>query len=315
MRILVTGGAGFIGSHIAEGLLEAGHEVAVLDNLSTGHRKNVPAAAKFYECDLRNDDLTRSAVRDFRPDAVSHQAAQASVAISVRDPRLDAAVNVLGGLNLLEACTEQGSQVRRFVFASTGGAIYGEVPGELRADEATVARPSSPYAIHKLAFEGLLACYRDTRNLPSTILRYANVYGPRQDPHGEAGVVAIFFAAALAGKKLRVNGRSQAGDAGCVRDYVYVADVVRANLLALDGRIEQPILNIGTGEATTTEQLARGVCERLGVEQSFEYGVPRLGDLERSVLDASIAFRYIGTPVPLGEGLDRTKAFYTDHRD
>jgi len=314
MRILVTGGAGFIGSHVADALLEAGHEVAVLDDLSTGHRRNVPAAARFYECDLRNDDLTRGTLRDFRPEAVCHQAAQASVAVSVRDPRLDASVNVLGGLNLLEACVERGSRVQRFVFASTGGAIYGEVAEGTRADEATVPRPRSPYAIHKLAFEGLLGSYREHQKLPTTILRYANVYGPRQDPDGEAGVVAIYFAAALAGKKLRINGRKQAGDAGCVRDYIYVSDVVRANLLALDGRIEQPVLNLATGEATATEELARRVCERLGVEQRFEWAPPRAGDLERSVLDGSIALRYLGTPLPLAEGLDRTRLFFTEQR-
>jgi UDP-glucose 4-epimerase len=314
MRILVTGGAGFIGSHIVEGLLANGHEVAVLDDLSTGRRENVPAAAKLFECDLRDLDRTRQVLREFRPEAVSHQAALANVAASVREPRRDAEVNLIGGLNLLEACKEPGARVARFVFASTGGAVYGEVPPGTRADESTPARPASPYAIHKLAFEQHLSCLDPACGIRTTVLRYANVYGPRQDPHGEAGVVAIFFAAALAGGRLRVNAERAEGDAGCIRDYVYVADVARLNLLALAGTIEQPVVNVGAGEETTTLELARTVLSLVGREPAIDGGAPRLGDLRRSVLDPSIAVRYLGPPTPLAEGLDHTRAYYTSRR-
>jgi len=310
VRVLVTGGAGFVGSHVVDALLEAGHEAAVLDDLSTGRRTNVPASVPLFEVDLRDADATRRVVREFRPDVVSHQAAQASVAISVREPRRDAEVNVVGGINLLDACTEPGARVSRVVFASTGGAIYGEVPEGTRASEDTPARPASPYAIHKLAFEHLLAAYRSYRDLPFTILRYANVYGPRQDPHGEAGVVAIFFAAALAGGELRINARREAGDAGCVRDYVYVSDVARANVLALTGKLEEPVLNVATGEETTTEALARIISRLAGREARLTAGPPRPGDLERSVLDPARARRYLGTLTSLEEGLERTLAFY-----
>jgi UDP-glucose 4-epimerase len=311
MRILVTGGAGFIGSHVVEGLQSSGHEVAVLDDLSAGRRENVPAAAKLFECDLRDLERTRTVVRDFRPEAVSHQAAQASVPLSMRDPRRDAEVNVIGGINLLEACSEPGSKVGRLVFASTGGAIYGEVAEGTRADELAPTRPASPYGIHKLAFEQLLAVYR-SRGLATTVLRYANVYGPRQDPKGEAGVVAIFFDAARRGARLRVNARKVAGDPGCVRDYVYVSDVARANLLALSGAIEPPVLNVGTGEATTTLELARCILKRLGRDLAVDSGPPRAGDLERSVLDTSLAVRTLGVPVTFEQGLDRTHAYYVD---
>jgi UDP-glucose 4-epimerase len=294
MRILVTGGAGFIGSHIVEGLLDAGHEVGVLDDLSTGRRENVPAGAKFFECDLRDLERTCAVLGDFRPEAVSHQAAMASVAVSMREPQRDAEVNVLGGLNLLEACTRAGSRVHRVVFASTGGAIYGEVPEGTRADESTPARPASPYAVHKLTFEQHLTILGKSRGLEPSILRYANVYGPRQDAHGEAGVVAIFFDAALARRALRVNARKKAGDAGCIRDYVYVSDVMHLNLLALEGKVEQPVVNVGTGEATSTLDLARNVLSRVNVELPVESAPPRSGDVVRSVLDPSIAVRYLG---------------------
>jgi len=310
VRVLVTGGAGFIGSHVVDALLGDGHEVAVLDNLSTGRRENLAPSAKFYEVDLRDRAATFRAVSDFRPDAVSHQAAQASVAISVREPKLDAEVNVIGGLNLLDACTESGVRVERFVFASTGGAIYGEVPEGTRARENTVPTPISPYAIHKLTFEQLLTVYGTHRGLEHTVLRYGNVYGPRQDPHGEAGVVAIYFNSVIENKPLRVNARREAGDDGCVRDYVYVSDVSQANVHALAGAIGERVMNVGTGNETTTRTLAETICRIAGHRVPLEFGPVRAGDLERSVLDPSLPERLLGRLVSLEEGLTRTHAFY-----
>jgi UDP-glucose 4-epimerase len=304
MRVLVTGGAGFIGSHVVERLLAAGAEVAVLDNLSTGRRENVPATARFYEIDLRDRDATRRAVEDFRPDAVNHQAAQASVVVSLREPRLDADVNLMGGLNLLDACVAVG--VGRFVFASTGGAICGEVAEGDWAREDCVPKPVSPYAIHKLAFEQLLAVYRLHRGIETRILRYANVYGPRQDPHGEAGVIAIFLDSALAGRTLFVNAIHATGDAGCLRDYVYVTDVARLNELALTGAISEPVANACTGIGTTTRELAQTVLRATGKHVAIESRPPRPGDIGLSVLDPTLPERYLGDLVGLEFGLART---------
>jgi UDP-glucose 4-epimerase len=305
MRVLVTGGAGFIGSHVVDALRQDGHQVAVLDNFSTGNRRNVQSGVTVYEVDLREREATRRALADFRPDWVSHQAAQASVAVSVRDPRLDAEINVLGGIHLLDACVEVGT--KRLVFASTGGAIYGEIPEGQRADESFAAAPKSPYAISKLSLELLLNVYREHRGLDCTVLRYANVYGPRQDPHGEAGVVAVFTDMARAGQTLRVNARKSQGDSGCVRDYVYVGDVARANVLALAGKVDQQVLNIGSGTGITTEELARTIVELVGnPAASVDYAPPRAGDLERSVLDATRAGALLAPWVTLAEGLKRT---------
>jgi UDP-glucose 4-epimerase len=308
MRVLVTGGAGFIGSHIVDRMLADGHEVGVIDDLSTGKRENVAKGARLYELDLRDREGVMKVVSDFRPSHVTHQAAQASVAISVREPMLDATVNVVGGLNLLDACTKDSS-VERLVFASTGGAIYGEVPEGTRASEETRPVPFSPYAIHKFTFEQLLSVYQRERGLTTTTLRYANVYGPRQDPHGEAGVVAIFFGLLLAGKPLRVNARVKEGDDGCVRDYVFVSDVAQANALALAGRIDESVLNVGTGTPTTTLELARAIIAVAGKDVGTVPGAYRPGDLERSVLDCAKLARYVPTAVDLAHGLKKTFEF------
>lgn len=292
MRILVTGGAGFIGSHIADACLAAGHEVLVLDDLSTGRRDNVPTAAKFVQGDIRDAELVSRVFADFKPEVVSHQAAQTSVAISTREPLRDAEVNVLGSLNILNAAVAE--KVGHVVFASTGGAIYGEVPDGERAAVGRTPRPLSPYACSKFAIENYLIAYGNEHGLRSTVLRYANVYGPRQDPHGEAGVVAIFSQRLLAGEPIRVNARKTEGDDGCVRDYVYVGDVVRANMIAIDDKLGVPMINVCTGEATTTSHLASTMKELTGSKSEIGAGPRREGDVERSVLDA-------GTPAPLGE--------------
>lgn len=308
MRILVTGGAGFIGSHLVDAALAAGHEVAVLDDLSTGKPDNVAEAATLHVVDLRAREQVRRVVAGFRPDAVAHLAAQASVSVSVREPLVDAAVNLMGTLHLLEAMREL--DCRTLVFASTGGALYGEVPEGTRADTDTPPRPISPYAASKLAVEGYLSVYRAEYGFACTSLRYANVYGPRQDPHGEAGVVAIFSRRLLAGQGVLINAQRERGDDGCVRDYIYVGDVVRANLAALEGRLGVDVLNVGTGEATSTGALARALAAAAGVALDAEPNHKRAGDLERSVLDPREFIARLGTPTPLDEGLARTVEWF-----
>ena len=310
MRILITGGAGFIGSHIAEHALAAGHEVLVLDDLSSGRRENVPAAAELVVLDVRRADDVRAVFARFHPDAVTHQAAQASVAISMREPLRDADVNVLGGLSILEACRATGT--KRFVFASTGGAIYGEVAEGTRANEETKPGPLSPYGAAKLALEGYLPTYAHHFGVAATVLRYANVYGPRQDPHGEAGVVAIFAERALAGAAMKINAKRAKGDDGCIRDYVYVRDVVRANLAALEGTLAVPVLNVGSGAATSTGELARGLVAAASSSSPLEPSDVRAGDLERSVLDPSRFEKNIGAVTPLDAGLAATLAWFRD---
>lgn len=308
MRALVTGGAGFIGSHLVDALLERGAAVAVLDNLSTGSRENVAPEAEFFEVDLRDDLAVSEAVRDFRPTHVFHQAAQASVKLSVDDPVNDAAVNVIGGLHLLEAAREAG--VERFVFASTGGALYGEVPEGEAASEDWPLLPKSPYGASKAAFERYLDVYRQNFGLKYTVLRYANVYGPRQDPFGEAGVVAIFSSRVLAGEPVTLYARKTPGDEGCVRDYVYVGDVVAANLRAVEAGLDGAY-NVGTGVGTTTRQVLAAIEAAVGRSAEVTPAPPRPGDLERSVVDAS-ALQAAGwrPTVSFDEGIRRTVEWF-----
>lgn len=307
MKILVTGGAGFIGSHIIDEALRAGHEVAALDDLSSGKKENLADGVRLYQVDIRDAEATLRAFRDFGPDAVSHQAAQASVSVSMKDPALDAAINVIGGIRVVEACLDVGANA--LVFASTGGAIYGEIAEGL-ADESHSKDPISAYAIDKLAFEQLLAMYARQTDLRPSVLRYANVYGPRQDPHGEAGVVAIFLNRLLAGEKIQINAMRQKGDAGCIRDYIYVRDVARANVLALEGKLDVSLMNLGTGVGTTTRELARGLVELARGGQEMVDGDPRLGDVERSVLDGSLAMSKLGPFTTLSDGLKLTTEWF-----
>lgn len=304
MRILLTGGAGFIGSHIGDALIADGHAVLVFDNLSTGRKEWVPEGATFVHGDVRDAAAITRAVADFDPDVVCHQAAQTSVSVSTREPARDASVNIVGGLHLLEACRRHS--VRRMVFASTGGAIYGEVGEGMAADESWAASPQSPYACSKLSFERYLQAYREEHGFASTTLRYSNVYGPRQDPHGEAGVVAIFTRRLLERERIRIYARQRAGDDGCVRDYVYVDDVVRANQAAIEGRFSAPTLNVGTGVGTSTRALAGQIEAVLRSEASIENTDRRPGDLQRSVLRPHRAFLELGACLPLSEGIRRT---------
>jgi len=308
MRLLITGGAGFIGSNLADNALEAGWQVAVLDDLSSGRRENVPAAAEFFQVDIRDAAAVEMAFASFKPTAVSHQAAQASVAISVREPQKDASINIIGSINVMQSCVNH--EVGHLVFASTGGAIYGEVPEGTRASVSTVPLPLSPYACSKFAVEKYLDCFRHEHKLNFTVLRYANVYGPRQDPHGEAGVVAIFCNRMLANEPVGVFARTTVGDPGCVRDYVFIADVVKANMAALQGQIPDRVLNVGTGRETTTLQLAEHIRLTLNSSSEIRYGDRRAGDVERSLLDADRLAELIGPIVTVAEGLKITAEWF-----
>ena len=282
MRLLVTGGAGFIGSHLVEAGLARGVTVAALDDLTTGRRENVPPAASFHHVDIRDRAAVESAFAAFRPTHVAHLAAQSSVKVSVDDPVLDAAVNIVGGLNVLLAAA--GAGVEKLIFSSTGGALYGDVPEGDRATETWAMQPKSPYAASKAAFEGYLELLRPTLDLPTTTLRFANVYGPRQDPHGEAGVVAIFAERVLRGEGLKLFARRDPGDAGCVRDYVHVSDVVSAAFWALTNRAPGA-WNVASGQGRTTRAVLDAVVAAAGRPAQVVPAPMRAGDLEVSVLD------------------------------
>jgi UDP-glucose 4-epimerase len=288
--------------------LERGWEVVALDDLSTGREENVPAGAALFRGDIRDPAQVERCFAEFRPTVVAHQAAQASVSVSVRDPVLDADVNVIGSLRVLEACVRH--EVERVVFASTGGAIYGEIEPGRRGRVGDPLRPASPYAVSKLAVEHYLHAFRSEHGLASTTLRYANVYGPRQDPHGEAGVVAIFCQRLIASEPVQINAMRAAGDDGCIRDYVYVADVARANLAALAGAVAAPIVDIGTGVETTTAQLLAAIQSQLGTSVAAKRTPRRAGDLERSVLDPAGLQGLNIEPTPLADGLPATVAYF-----
>ncbi|MDR5683671.1 MAG: GDP-mannose 4,6-dehydratase [Armatimonadota bacterium] len=302
MKVLVTGGAGFIGSHVVEALLGAGHEVCVVDDLSSGRREHLSPDVRLHVLDIADAALAEVFDAE-RPDAVSHQAAQPSVAVSVREPLADARVNVLGTLNLITQAVRTG--VRRFVFASTGGAIYGECEA-LPVTEAHPARPISPYGVHKLCAEHHLFAAQHLYGLRWTALRYANVYGPRQDPHGEAGVVAIFTRAMLAGQTPTIFG-----DGLHTRDYVYVGDVAAANAAALAADADG-VFNIGTGTETSTQQVFDTLKAQTGYWGEPRYGPPRPGDVRRIALDVSRAEQALGwrPTVSLDEGLRRTVEWF-----
>ena len=310
MRLLITGAAGFIGSHIADRALAQDWTVAVMDDLSTGRRENVPAGAEFFEVDIRNQDAVAAAFDAFKPTAVSHQAAQASVAISVREPQVDAAINITGSLNIMTNCVRHN--VERIVFASTGGAIYGEVPSGEKAGVDFSPVPISPYACSKFAVEKYLECFRQEHGMQYTVLRYGNVYGPRQDPHGEAGVVAIFCNRIIAGDSISVNARVESGDDGCIRDYVFIEDVVKANIAALENRIPDPILNVGTGHETTTRELTTILQREIGREVEVLPNEKRAGDIERSLLNADRLEELLGDVVGIEPGLKATAEWFVE---
>jgi UDP-glucose 4-epimerase len=306
MKVLVTGGAGFIGSHVTDRLIEAGIEVVVLDDFSSGKRASVHPRARLHEADIGADGIRQLFERE-RFDCVDHHAAQMNVRRSVDDPIFDARVNILGSLNLLQAAVATG--VKKFVFASTGGAIYGEQL-TFPADETHQTCPMSPYGIAKLAVEKYLAFYEDVYSLAYTALRYANVYGPRQDPHGEAGVVAIFGQRLLSQEAAIING-----DGEQTRDFIYVDDVVHANVLAVTTDL-QGIYNVGTGIETSVNVLHAYLAKHSGATAAPRHGPPKAGEQRRSVLDSrklQAATRWAPT-VSLDEGLRRTIASFAEQR-
>ena len=297
MKVLVTGGAGFIGSHVVDAYIAAGHQVAVVDNLTKGHRDYVNSSARFYEVDLRAQQL-RAVFERERPEVVNHHAAQASVVASIADPRTDADINVLGTLHLLTLCAQH--RVRRIVFASTGGAIYGD-PRDLPAKEDHPTTPLSPYGISKLTGEYYVRYFQGT-GMTWAILRYANVYGPRQDPHGEAGVIAIFAAARLDGRAPTIFG-----DGTQTRDFVFVEDVARANLLAT-AVPTSGLANIGTGVETSVNDIARHLAALSGFRGDALYAAPRPGEVYRISIDPSRATEWLGwsPAISLVDGLRKT---------
>jgi len=306
MKILITGGAGFIASQVADAYLEAGHEVIIIDNLSSGKRANVPPAAKFFHADIRAPAVGEI-LRSERPQVLSHHAAQMDVRRSVAEPGFDAEVNVLGTINLLEAARE--ARVERVVFASSGGAVYGE-QSAFPAPESHPIDPTSPYGITKASGELYLSYYHAVHGIPYVALRYSNVFGPRQDPHGEAGVVAIFSERLLSGLASTIYG-----DGNQTRDYVFVADVVRANLAALETDFVGPV-NIGTGIETDVNALFSHLRDLLGSPHPPEYAPARAGEQRRSVIAIDRAREALGwrPEVPLEEGLRRTVEFFRDER-
>lgn len=301
-RILVTGGAGFIGSHVAEQLVAAGHEVAVVDNLSTGRREYVPAQAGFYQYDINSPEAA-DLIRSWRPEALVHHAAQMNVRFSVADPVADARDNILGSLNLLQASLEGG--VKKIIFASTGGAIYGD-EAPIPARETDAPWPDSPYGIAKLAVEHYLRYFRREHGLTTISLRYANVYGPRQNGLGEAGVVAIFIEKFLAGQQALING-----DGLQTRDFVYVGDVVAANLSALDFP-ESGTFNIGTGRETDILTIYLKLQELAQSPLGPVHGPAKPGEQRRSCLDSSLAREKLAwqPQMTLEEGLTHTLAAF-----
>ena len=299
MKILITGGAGFIASHVVDLYLEQGMEVVVVDDLSTGRLQNLNPAAKFYQLDIRSPELERVFQQE-RPQVINHHAAQMDVRRSVREPIFDADVNIGGSLNLLECSRRYG--VERFIYISTGGAVYGE-PKYLPCDEAHPIDPICQYGASKHTVEHYLYMYRENYGLEYTVLRYPNVYGPRQDPRGEAGVVAIFAGQMLAGDEVVING-----DGEQERDYVYVADCARANLLALVNSNGSGIYNLGSGRGTTVNQIFEGLKAITNYPHAAKYGPAKLGETRRIYLAAERAKKDLGwTPTTtLQEGLRKS---------
>jgi UDP-glucose 4-epimerase len=304
MRIALTGGAGFVGSHVAEACLAAGHQVAVFDNLSTGRRANVPKGATLHEVDVHSRQFERL-MREFRPEVVNHQAAQASVKVSTGDPVRDLEANGGATARVVALCAELG--VRKLIYASSGGTVYGE-PTQMPVPEDHAIQPRSPYGLSKWVGEQYVRLFHRQCGLDFTILRYSNVFGPRQDPYGESGVVAIFAAKLIAGTPCTIDG-----DGEQRKDYVYVADVARANLMALEAG-SAATCNIGSGVGTSVNEIYRILLQTTGASAGARHGPPRAGDVRNFWLDCTRAARELGwmPKVGLEEGIRLTVAAARD---
>lgn len=310
MKILVTGGAGFIGSHVVDAYLAQGHEVVVVDNLLTGRREFINPKARFYETDITDFDVLREIFAREKFDLVNHHAAQIDVRLSVRDPLLDARVNVMGLLNVLEACREFA--VQKIIFISSGGVIYGE-PEKLPVPEEAPKNPVSPYGVAKLTSEFYLFSYKKAHDFEYVSLRYANVYGPRQTPKSEANVISTFTSQLAQGEAVTIFG-----DGFQTRDFIFVQDVVRANLLATEKiseinrlparSIDDLAFNIGTGCETSVNKLFEKLLHTMNARGNPHYAPPRAGELQRNALEIAKAQRSLGfePTIPLDEGLCET---------
>jgi len=307
MKILITGGAGFIGSNIADLFIASGHEVSIIDNLSSGKKENINIKARFYQADITDAEAVKDIFSKGNFDVVTHHAAQIDVRKSVEDPRFDANVNILGTLNILEQAKNNG--VKKVIFASSGGTIYGEC-GNIPPDEKAEARPLSPYGITKYAVEFYLKFYSSIYGMKYTILRYANVYGPRQDPHGEAGVVAIFASRMLNNDDINIFGNGEQK-----RDYVFIGDLVRANLSALD-KADNDTINVGTTISTSVIGLFNEMAAITGYQKAPVHKPARPGELFNSILDVKKAESVLKWKpnVELKDGLRKTIEYFRNKK-
>ncbi len=304
MKILITGGAGFIGSHIQDAYINEGYEVAVIDNLITGKKENLHPKAKFYQIDIQSPEL-KEVLKEFRPDIVNHHAAQMNLRKSVLNPHFDAEVNVLGLINVLQACHE--NKVKKMIFASTGGAIYGE-QNYFPADEKHSLEPTSPYGLTKMIGEEYLKLFERLYKIPFVALRYTNVYGPRQNPDGEVGVIAIFSSKMLNEELPMIHG-----DGSQTRDYIFIQDVVKANLLALGDEVKG-IYNIGTGIETDVNSLFKRLAQQSGADKAI-HGMAKIGEQKRSVISYEFAKKSFGwsPKISLEEGLQKTFDWFREN--
>jgi UDP-glucose 4-epimerase len=307
MKILVTGGAGFIGSHVVDKYIDMGHEVVIIDNMSTGKEENINPKAKFINIDITDEKII-DIFKDEKFDIINHHAAQMDVRVSVNDPKFDARTNIIGGLNLYEAAKETG--VKKIIFASSGGTVYGEQE-QFPAGEDHPTRPCSPYGISKLSNEKYLFYYKEVYNIDYVALRYANVYGPRQNPHGEAGVVAIFTNKLLAGEQPKING-----DGKNTRDYVFADDVAKANEIALNDDVSG-IFNVGTGIETDVNEIFTKLNEITNANCAEIHGPAKAGEQKRSVISFN-KFNMLHSWKPMidfNEGLHETVKFFKSKLD
>lgn len=304
MKILITGGAGFIASNIADAYIALGHRVVVLDNMSSGRKEFINSKAKFYKTDILDKKAVREIFLKEKPDLVNHHAAQISVRHSVEDPADDASINILGFLNILESAKEV--KVKKIIFASSGGVVYGDAKIIPTPETYTPLQPQSPYGVTKLASEYYLHIYHQSFGIPYVALRYSNVYGPRQNPHGEAGVVAIFSMRYLKNEPPLINGKGTQ-----TRDYIFVGDVVAMNKICLTGSYTGPV-NVGTGKETDVLTISRLIRKNAQSMVQAKYGPAKTGEQQRSCLNNSFALKSLGWKpmVELGEGIRRTVEYF-----